>query len=280
MLVASRRHSSNRRHLLYYAFGQAQHEALSLDIAQSTKHRVAASFVIQDLQNRTPVEASYLMASDQAPVSAATPLISGGIPELGSVNPIPGTSQSNIEAPNIKSLKRNRPEQLLSPSGVTTIANTGLTASPSPKSPRYTGSFSPRLSPAPLTGAAALEDERRRKEDQQKSASSAMSENPSHKALSSLIAGGGAAMSKPQDASIATTSMSGAMSTVANAISIPSPLHYDEKSETSPASVTSLASLGSTAQTATASTTAAASPATALGPPDKEPRDSQIPSIC
>jgi len=215
------------------------------------------------------------MASDQAPVSAATPSISGGIPELGSVPPTTVTGQSNTDASNIKSLKRNRPEQLLNPSGVTTIANAGLTASPSPKSPRYTGAFSPRFSPAPLTGAAALEDERRRKEDQQKSAGSVMSENPSHKALSSLIAGGGAAMSKPQDAPIATTSMSGAMSTVANAISIPSPLHYDEKSETSPASATSLASLGSTAQTATASTTAAASPATVLGPSDKELRDSR-----
>lgn len=215
------------------------------------------------------------MASDQVPVSAATPSFAGDIAELGSSPSTPGASHSNIDAPNIKSLKRNRPEQLLNPSSATTITNAGLTASPSPKSPRYTGAFSPRFSPAPLTGAAALEDERRRKEDQQRSAGSAMSENPSHKALSSLIAGGGGAMSKPPDAPIATTSMSGAMSTVASAISIPSPLHYDEKSETSPASVTSLASLGSTAQTATASTTAAASPATVVGPADKESRDSR-----
>jgi hypothetical protein len=212
------------------------------------------------------------MASDQAPVSTATPSYTAHIAELGSLPSTPGTSH---DPSNNKSLKRNRPEHLLNPSSATTITTAGLTASPSPKSPRYTGAFSPRFSPAQLTGAAALDDERRRKEDQQKDASSAMSENPSHRALSSLIAGGGAVMSKPQDAPIATTSMSGAMSTVANAISIPSPLHYDEKSETSPASVTSLASLGSTAQTATASTTAAASPATVVGPADKDSRDSR-----
>jgi hypothetical protein len=82
-------------------------------------------------------------------------------------------------------------------------------------------------------------------------------------------------MSKPQDGTVAATTMSPAMSTVANAISIPSPLNSEEKSETSPASVTSLASLNSTAQTATASTTAAVSPATVVGPGEGESRDAR-----
>lgn len=100
-----------------------------------------------------------------------------------------------------------------------------------------------------------------------------ISENPGHKVLSSLVAAPGAAMSRPQDAPPATTTMNNAMSTVANAISIPGSLHNNEKSEISPASITSLGSLGSTAQTATASTTAAASPSTTLGATEKDIRD-------
>lgn len=215
------------------------------------------------------------MAGQQAPVSAVTPSFSGDVPEVASLPSALRNPQPNIDVLNPKSMKRDRPEHLLNPSPLTSITNSGLTASPSPKSPRFTGAFSPRFSPTPLTGAAALEDERRRKEELQKSQSREMSENPGHKVLSSLIAGGGAGMSRPQDAPVATTSMSGAMSTVTSAISIPSPLHYDEKSETSPASATSLVSLGSTAQTATASTTAAASPVTVIPPAEKESRDAR-----
>jgi hypothetical protein len=215
------------------------------------------------------------MASDQAPLRTATTSTSGDVAEGQSHPSTPSATHPKTDAANIKSLKRSRPEQLLNPAGQTSIVGAGLTASPSPKSPRFAGAFSPQFSPAPLTGAAAWEDERRRKEEQQKNLTGAMSENPGHKVLSSLIAGGGAGMSKPQDAPVATTTMSGAMSTVGNLISIPSPMHHDEKSETSPASVTSLASLGSTAQTATASTTAAASPSTAIGVIEKEPRDSR-----
>jgi hypothetical protein len=102
-----------------------------------------------------------------------------------------------------------------------------------------------------------------------------MSENPSHKALSSLMAGGGAVMSKPGDAPVATMTMSEGMSTAANAISIPSPMQFDNTSETSPASVTSLASLGATAPTATAGSTVVASPTSmtsALEAENREPR--------
>lgn len=173
-----------------------------------------------------------------------------------------------------KSLKRGRSDQTQN-SGLTTVVSAGLVGSPSPKSPRFKGTFSPGFSPAPLTGAAALADERRKREEAQKGQTPAMSENPGHRALASLMAGGGAGMSTPQDAPVATSKMSEGLSTVANAISIPSPMQFEDKSETSPASVTSLASLGSTAQTATASSTAIASPAAMTSAIDAESRDSR-----
>jgi hypothetical protein len=102
-----------------------------------------------------------------------------------------------------------------------------------------------------------------------------MSENPSHKALSSLIAGGGAVMSKPTDAPVATMTMSEGLSTAANAISIPSPMQFDHTSETSPASVTSIASLGITAPTATAGSTVVASPSSMTSAIEAENREAR-----
>ncbi|KAF4636104.1 hypothetical protein G7Y89_g1999 [Cudoniella acicularis] len=144
-----------------------------------------------------------------------------------------------------------------------------------PSPPRFKGTFSPAFSPIVLTGAAALADERRRQEDSQRNQQGAMSENPGHKALSSLMAQGGGGMSRPQDAPIATTSMSEGMSTAANAISIPSPVQFEDKTEASPASVTSLASLGSTARTATAGSTMVASPASMTNAIESENRESR-----
>lgn len=158
-----------------------------------------------------------------------------------------------------KSLKRSRADQSQNLSNLSSIANASLGPSPSPKSPRFKGTFSPGMTPVPLTGAAALADQRRA--EAQRAQNTGMSENPGHKALSSLMAGGGTGMSKAQDAPLATTSLSEGLSAAANAISIPSPMNTDDRPETSPASVTSLASLGSTAPTATANSTVVASPA-------------------
>jgi uncharacterized Zn-finger protein len=171
-----------------------------------------------------------------------------------------------------KSLKRSRPDQSQSPSNLNLTPNSEFRASPSPKSPRFKGVFSPGFVSIPLTGAAAIADERRKREENHKQAT-AMSENPGHKALSSLMAGGGAGISRPQDAPTATTSMSEGMSTVANAITIPTSVQFGDKIETSPASVTSLASLGSTAPTATASSTLVASPAAMTSEVEAENRD-------
>lgn len=216
------------------------------------------------------------MASEQATVSAPAPVFAANLSESATIATTTVITQPELDTTRTKSLKRSRPEQTQNPANLSSIANAGLGASPSPKSPRYKGTFSPGFSPAPLTGAAALDDQRRQREESQRKQDSAMSENPTHKALSSLMAGGGAAMSRLQDAPVATTTMSEGMSTVANAISIPSPMHYDEKTETSPASVTSVASLGSsTAPTVTASSTVVASPATMTGAIDAENRDAR-----
>ncbi|KAH6675634.1 hypothetical protein B0J14DRAFT_368720 [Halenospora varia] len=210
------------------------------------------------------------MASDQGTVSAAAPIHSANLSESA---PIPPTTiaQAEPETTRTKSLKRSRSEQSQNPSASSTITNSGLVASPSPKSPRFKGAFSPAFSPITLTGAAALADERRKREEAQRSQQGAMSENPGHRVISFMAQGG---MSRPQDAPQATT-MSEGMSTVANAISIPSPMQFDDKSETSPASVTSLASLGTTA-TATAGPTIVASPASMTNAIEAENREVRV----
>ncbi|KAH7364384.1 hypothetical protein BKA65DRAFT_136560 [Rhexocercosporidium sp. MPI-PUGE-AT-0058] len=204
------------------------------------------------------------MASEQAGVSA---------PPFNATLPEPVTT-SDSDPARSKSLKRGRSDQV--PANLTSIAHAGLGGSPSPKSPRFKGTFSPGFTPIQLTGEAALVDERRRFEENQRRPQTAMSENPGHKALSSLMAGGGAGMSKPQDAPVATTTLSEGLSTAANAITIPSPVHFETSQETSPASVTSLASLGSSAQTATANSTLVASPAAMTSAIDAEAREPRL----
>lgn len=223
------------------------------------------------------------MDSEQGGVSAAAPLFTTNLSDPATLPPTTAVvNPLESEPTRAKSLKRSRAEQSQNPEKLTSIANAGLGASPSPKSPRFKGAFSPEFTPIHLTGAAALADEQRRGEEnqkRQKNQAPAMSENPGHKALSSLMAGGGTSMSKPQDAPVATTIMSEGMSTAANAISIPSPMQYEEKPETSPASVTSLASLGSTAPTATASSTAVASPAGLTSAVEAEAREARSGTI-
>ncbi|KFA64674.1 hypothetical protein S40285_06170 [Stachybotrys chlorohalonatus IBT 40285] len=129
-------------------------------------------------------------------------------------------------------------------------------------SPRSLGSqhFSPLESPAkiarlslgsvqappPLTGAAALEDERRRREQEYAAASPPQTtENPSHKALTSLMSGSTQAMSRPSDMPqpAPTAAMDAASKAAATALSIPTnpQPREDERGETSPHSISSLA---------------------------------------
>lgn len=208
------------------------------------------------------------MESEQGALATAPPSLKRAL--LDATPSILTTSEQDADQSLQRSLKRSRPHSSPNNSGLTTIGDAGLTVSPLAKSPRY----SPRLSLTPLTGAAAMEDQRRQREDQERQQGRATSENPGHRALSSLISGGSAEMSKPQDAPPAATTMSDGMSVVAKTLNIPSPLQFEDKVETSPASVTSLASLNSTAPTATASTAGIASPSNAIAPPsDWDRRD-------
>ncbi|OBT76651.1 hypothetical protein VF21_05311 [Pseudogymnoascus sp. 05NY08] len=164
------------------------------------------------------------------------------------------------EQATARPLKRSRIDSSPNSATITAIADAGLTASPLAKSPRFGTSVSPRASP----GAAAIDDERerlRRSEAAKKAPPGG--ENPGHKVISALISGS----SGRADAPAATATMSEGMEVAANAISIPSPLHFEDKSQNSPASVTSLGSMASTAQTATASTTGITSPSNMMNNP-------------
>jgi len=214
------------------------------------------------------------MASEQVAISATAPVFTAKLSDPATTPSTINLNHSEPDHTRTKSLKRSRPEQTQVPENLTSIANAGLGVSPA-KSPRFDGALSPGFAAIPLTGTAAFEDERRKKQEIEKNQAGAMSENPGHKALTSLLAGGGIGMSKPQDAPVATTAMSEGMSAAANAIAIPAPMQFDDKPETSPASVTSLASLGSTAQTATANSTSVTSPAALTSAIDAENRDSR-----
>lgn len=101
-----------------------------------------------------------------------------------------------------------------------------------------------------LTGAAALaEEQRRRQEDLARAQQPAISENPSHKAVSTLLGGGSAGMSKAASPLSPTHAMSPAMGIVANSFTTPHASDFLDRGETSP---TSVASLDGSANTATA----------------------------
>jgi hypothetical protein len=213
------------------------------------------------------------MASEQAAVSATASVFTENLSDSATIPTTSPIDYPESDPIRTRSLKRSRPKKTQNPAHLTSITNAGLGASSSPKSPRFKGTFSPGFPPTPPTGTAALADERRLREESRTSQSSATSENLGHIALSSLMAGGGAGMSRLQDTPVSTTVMSEGMSIAANPISTPSPMQYEEKTGTSPTSVTSLASLGSIAPTTTASSTAIASPAALSGAFDTENRD-------
>ncbi|KAF7879012.1 hypothetical protein EAF04_000212 [Stromatinia cepivora] len=214
------------------------------------------------------------MASEQETISATIPVFTAKLSDPATKSSPTISSHPEPDNTRARSLKRNRPDQTQPPTNLTSIANAGLVVSPA-KTPRFGGTFSPVFPAVPLTGAAAFEDERRKIEEAQKGQPGAMSKNLGHEAITSLLSGGGVGMSKPQDAPMATNTLSEGMSAAANALTIPTTLPFDERPETSPASVTSLASLGSTAQTATASPTIVASPPTMTNILEAENRGSR-----
>lgn len=97
------------------------------------------------------------------------------------------------------SLKRARRESTPTSPSHALVSHLGSDLSPS-KAARLIGVTS-RHSPAPLTGAAAVEDERRRQEHEYRLQVSGASENPAYRVQSELLAaGGGLSMSRPHDA--------------------------------------------------------------------------------
>ncbi|ELR04803.1 hypothetical protein VC83_08501 [Pseudogymnoascus destructans] len=202
-------------------------------------------------------------SSDQGSApTVPTALMRNSIPDSAPPLLAPSTPPTPDQS-TTRPLKRSRIDSSPNPATVAAIADAGLTASPLAKSPRFGTSVSPRASP----GGAAIDDERERlrRSEQAKAVASgkAPGKNPGHKVISALISGSGGR----QDAPAATTTVSEGMEVAATAISIPSPLHFEDKSQNSPASVTSLGSMASTAQTATASTTGITSPSNMMNNP-------------
>ncbi|ORY65930.1 uncharacterized protein BCR38DRAFT_338963 [Pseudomassariella vexata] len=171
------------------------------------------------------------MASEQGPVAA---------PQSSTISQASIPSVESLQADATRataSLKRARETTPTSP---TSAIAAQFDLSPS-KAARLIGAAS-RHSPAPLTGAAALED-LRREEQQYREQASATTENPAYKARAELMSAGALAMSRPQDAPM------GADPAILGPpiVSIPTSTGGDAegKANVSPQSATSMASLGS-----------------------------------
>ncbi|KAF1984595.1 hypothetical protein K402DRAFT_139855 [Aulographum hederae CBS 113979] len=138
--------------------------------------------------------------------------------------------------------------------------------------------LSARLSPQPLTGAAAMADERRAREEE----SGQTSPNPGAAAINALLHEG---MSPAPDAPSATKKMSEPLQKIAKSISIPDPNnpHNGDHPQTSPVSISSFGSIDhTTAVTATASNVATAGPVSvgnqSSGPPARADTVTETPS--
>lgn len=172
------------------------------------------------------------MASDAGNVATEAPPFTRATPASPS-----GHSASEEPA---RLLKRQRE---VTPPSSHSLASQPLNLLGSPtKSARLALASGP--SPPPLTGAAALEDERRRREAEQASSPPPSSDNPSHKVLASLLAGGDQAMSRPSDApQPAPTAAMEPLTKPAPSITIPPDANgrIDEGADVSPHSTHSIA---------------------------------------
>ncbi|KXT00092.1 hypothetical protein AC578_5786 [Pseudocercospora eumusae] len=150
----------------------------------------------------------------------------------------PTSISSGAGAPNPTSATSGENPKLLRPHAK---AVDRATASLSPKSD--TAHVSPRSTPLPLTGAAAMAELKRRKQQQQnnRAGSRQTSPNPQVQAMQSLLGTGG--MSRPDDAP-APNKMSEPFRKVAEKINVPeNNTQMDSEQEVSPVS---LGSFGST----------------------------------
>ncbi|KAI3322232.1 hypothetical protein HD806DRAFT_143288 [Xylariaceae sp. AK1471] len=140
------------------------------------------------------------MASEKGPVATESPPYPPTAPQAPATVSVESIAAAAEAArASQQSLKRQREATPTSPSSVLPPTfSSDLPLSPS-KAARIAG-LSSRHSPAPLTGAAALEDERRREEEQYRLQVSGASDNPAYRAQSALMSASAAlAMSRPQD---------------------------------------------------------------------------------
>ncbi|KAI0817764.1 hypothetical protein GGR55DRAFT_38105 [Xylaria sp. FL0064] len=136
------------------------------------------------------------MASEKGPVATEAPPFSPTAPQTSAS--LSGASVESIAEAARASLKRHREATPTSPSSVLPPTfSSDLPTSPS-KAARIAGLAS-RHSPAPLTGAAAIEDERRREEEQYRLQISGMTDNPVYRAQTALMSASALAMSRPED---------------------------------------------------------------------------------
>lgn len=155
------------------------------------------------------------MASEKGPVVTEAPLPPSTSPQPSSpptssaaLATAPPSDSASASAPvsvetlkaeaarATQSLKRQREATPTSP---TSAALAQLNPDLSPTKAARIAGLASRRSPAPLAGAAALEDERRREEEQYKLQVSGASENPAYKVQSELMSAGALAMSRSQD---------------------------------------------------------------------------------
>ncbi|KAI1146000.1 hypothetical protein F4825DRAFT_442056, partial [Nemania diffusa] len=133
------------------------------------------------------------MASEKGPVATEAPPFAPTALQA----PMPDSVEAIAEVARA-SLKRHREATPTSPSSV--LPQTfSSDLPPSPSKAARLGLLSSRHSPAPLTGAAAIEDERRREEEQYRLQVSGISDNPVYRAQTALMSANALALSRPQE---------------------------------------------------------------------------------
>ncbi|KAB5563579.1 hypothetical protein GE09DRAFT_1030079 [Coniochaeta sp. 2T2.1] len=134
------------------------------------------------------------MASEQGPIATESPLAPPPAPPAATQPTVAASEAPGTDSTRLNSLKRARE---------TTPTSPGSTSAPGDFSPSKIArlvTFAQSPLPAPLTGAAALEDERRRREEEhQRLHPPGTSQNPTQKVLSELISRANANMSRAQD---------------------------------------------------------------------------------
>ena len=169
------------------------------------------------------------MASEKGPVATEAPLPPSTSPQPSSP-PTSSTALPSASAPvsvetlkaeaarATQSLKRQREATPTSPDSAG-LSQFNPDLSPT-KAARISGLAS-RRSPAPLTGAASLEDERRREEEQYRLQVSGASDNPAYKVQSELMSAGPLVMSRPHEEPGSGSDAQSAAPTSASSVSNP-----------------------------------------------------------